>query len=58
MDGVGRVPGIDPDAAERRAREHGAGVLAGTRVAAGHGWSDVQLEEPDRYTFAVGVALP
>lgn len=53
-----RILGIDPDAAERRARERGATVLAVTRVAAGHGWRDVLLEDPDGYTFAVGTALP
>ena len=52
-----RILGIDPDAAERRARERGATVLAGTRDWP-HGWRDVLLEDPDGYTFAVGTALP
>ena len=52
-----RILGIDPDAAERRARERGAMVLAGARDWP-HGWRDVLLEDPDGYTFAVGTALP
>ena len=52
-----RILGIDPDAAERRARERGAAVLAGARDWP-HGWRDVLLEDPDGYTFAVGTALP
>jgi catechol 2,3-dioxygenase-like lactoylglutathione lyase family enzyme len=52
-----RILGIDPDAAERRARARGATVLLGARDWP-HGWRDVILEDPDGYTFAVGVALP
>lgn len=52
-----RILGIDPDAAERRAREHGAVVVIGARDRP-HGWRDVVLEDPDGYTFAVGIALP
>ena len=52
-----RILGIDPDAAEGRARERGAMVLAGARDWP-HGWRDVLLEDPDGYTFAVGTALP
>ena len=52
-----RILGIDPDAAERRAREHGAIVLVDARDWP-HGWRDVVLEDPDGYTFAVGTALP
>jgi len=48
--------GIDPDAAERRAREQGAPILIGARDWP-HGWRDVVLEDPDGYTFAVGTAL-
>jgi catechol 2,3-dioxygenase-like lactoylglutathione lyase family enzyme len=58
--GVGaeiRILGIDPDAAERRAKERGATVLLGARDWP-HGWRDVLLEDPDGYTFAVGTALP
>jgi catechol 2,3-dioxygenase-like lactoylglutathione lyase family enzyme len=52
-----RILGIDPDAAERRARERGATVLLSARDWP-HGWRDVVLEDPDGYTFAVGTALP
>jgi catechol 2,3-dioxygenase-like lactoylglutathione lyase family enzyme len=52
-----RILGIDPDAAERRARERGATVLIGARDWP-HGWRDVVLEDPDGYTFAVGTPLP
>ena len=58
--GVGaeiRILGVDPDAAERRAKERGATVLLGARDWP-HGWRDVILEDPDGYTFAVGTALP
>jgi catechol 2,3-dioxygenase-like lactoylglutathione lyase family enzyme len=52
-----RILGIDPDAAERRAKQRGATVLLGARDWP-HGWRDVVLEDPDGYTFAVGTALP
>ncbi len=52
-----RIFDVDPDAAERRATAHGATVLIGARDWP-HGWRDVVLEDPDGYTFAVGVALP
>ncbi len=52
-----RIFDVDPDAAERRATEHGGIVLIGARDWP-HGWRDVVLEDPDGYTFAVGVALP
>jgi len=52
-----RILGIDPDAAERRAKDRGATVLLGARDWP-HGWRDVLLEAPDGYTFAVGMALP
>jgi catechol 2,3-dioxygenase-like lactoylglutathione lyase family enzyme len=51
-----RILGIDPDAAEGRARELGFTVLLGPKDWP-HGWRDVVLEDPDGYTFAVGVAL-
>ncbi len=51
-----RILGIDPDAAEQRAMAHGATVLNGAKEWP-HGWRDVLLEDPDGYTFAVGVAL-
>ena len=49
-----RILGIDPDEAERRARERGHTVLCATKEWP-HGWRDVVLEDPDGYTFAVGV---
>ncbi len=52
-----RILGIDPDAAERRAKERGATVLVSARDWP-HGWRDVILEDPDGYTFAVGTVLP
>ena len=52
-----RILGIDPDAAERKAKDRGASVLVGARDWP-HGWRDVLLEDPDGYTFAVGMALP
>jgi len=52
-----RILGIDPDAAERKAKDRGASVLLGARDWP-HGWRDVLLEDPDGYTFAVGMALP
>lgn len=52
-----RILGIDPDAAEKRARDGGYTVLfAATEWP--HGWRDCILEDPDGYTFAVGVMLP
>jgi catechol 2,3-dioxygenase-like lactoylglutathione lyase family enzyme len=51
-----RILGIDPDAAERRARERGFAVLVPTKDWP-HGWRDCVLEDPDGYAFAVGTAL-
>jgi catechol 2,3-dioxygenase-like lactoylglutathione lyase family enzyme len=51
-----RILGIDPDAAEARAREKGFTVLVPVRDWP-HGWRDCVLEDPDGYTFAVGVPL-
>jgi catechol 2,3-dioxygenase-like lactoylglutathione lyase family enzyme len=51
-----RIMGIDPDAAEKRARAKGVTVLTGTKEWP-HGWRDVVLEDPDGYTFAVGTPL-
>jgi catechol 2,3-dioxygenase-like lactoylglutathione lyase family enzyme len=53
-----RLMGIDPDDAERRARAGGHTVLVGARDWPPHGWRDCVLEDPDGYTFAVGVAMP
>jgi uncharacterized glyoxalase superfamily protein PhnB len=52
-----RVMGIDPDAAEKRARLLGTKII---QVAADfpHGWRDVMLEDPDGYIWAVGVTIP
>lgn len=51
-----RILGIDPDAAEKRARENGFTVAVSVRDWP-HGWRDCVLEDPDGYTFAVGVPL-
>ncbi|HEY7623393.1 MAG TPA: VOC family protein [Candidatus Limnocylindria bacterium] len=51
-----RILGIDPDAAERRARDGGFAVLVPVRDWP-HGWRDCVLEDPDGYTFAVGTPL-
>lgn len=51
-----RILGIEPDAAERRAREEGFTVLVPVRDWP-HGWRDCVLEDRDGYTFAVGVPL-
>ena len=51
-----RILGIDPDAAEKRAREAGFRVAVPVRDWP-HGWRDCVLEDPDGYTFAVGVPL-
>ena len=51
-----RIMGIDPDAAEKRARAAGVAVLTGTKDWP-HGWRDVVLEDPDGYAFAVGTPL-
>jgi len=51
-----RILGIDPDAAEQRARD-GAFTVAVAARDWPHGWRDCVLEDPDGYTFAVGVPL-
>jgi catechol 2,3-dioxygenase-like lactoylglutathione lyase family enzyme len=51
-----RILGIDPDAAEKRARAAGYTVLYATK-AWPHSWRDVVLEDPDGYTFAVGITI-
>lgn len=50
-----RIMGIDPDGVERVARARGATVLVPAADTA-HGWRDCIIEDPDGYTFAVGVA--
>ena len=52
-----RLLGIDPDEAERRARAGGHAVLAPAKDWPPHGWRDCLIEDPDGYTFCVGVAL-
>jgi len=51
-----RILGLDPDAAEKRARDGGFAVLVPVRDWP-HGWRDCVLEDPDGYTFAVGVPV-
>jgi catechol 2,3-dioxygenase-like lactoylglutathione lyase family enzyme len=51
-----RILGVDPDAAEKRARDGNFAVLVPVRDWP-HGWRDCVLEDPDGYTFAVGVPL-
>lgn len=51
-----RVMGIDPDAAEERARKVGAKIVQEARDFP-HGWRDVMLEDPDGYVWAVGVPI-
>ena len=51
-----RILGVGPDAAEKRARDGGFTVLVPVRDWP-HGWRDCVLEDPDGYTFAVGVPL-
>ena len=51
-----RILGVDPDAAEQRARDGGFTVAVPVRDWP-HGWRDCVLEDPDGYTFAVGVPL-
>jgi catechol 2,3-dioxygenase-like lactoylglutathione lyase family enzyme len=50
-----RILGIAPEGAEQRARERGFTVLQPTKEWSGHGWRDCTLEDPDGYTFAVGL---
>jgi uncharacterized glyoxalase superfamily protein PhnB len=49
-----RVMGVDPDAAEARAKSAAATIV---QPAADypHGWRDVMLADPDGYVWAVGV---
>lgn len=59
MRGVGaeiRVMGIDPDAAEARARTFGAEIVQQTRDFP-HGWRDVMLADVDGYVWAVGIPI-
>ena len=49
-----RIMGIDPDAAEARAKERGFTVNVPTKTYP-HGWREVRLEDANGYMFAVGV---
>ena len=51
-----RVMGIDPDAAEERAKKFGAEIVQEARDFP-HGWRDVMLTDVDGYVWAVGVAI-
>jgi len=51
-----RVMGIDPDAAEVRAKKFGAEIVQAVRDFP-HGWRDVMLADADGYVWAVGVAI-
>ena len=51
-----RLFGVDPDAIEARAREHGATIVA-TTGDRGHGWRDVLVADPDGYVWAAGRAI-
>ena len=52
-----RILGVDPEAAESRAREGGFSIHLATRERPGHGWRECYLEDPDGYVFAVGVPI-
>jgi len=52
-----RLLGIDPDEAEHRARAGGHNVLAPAKDWPPHGWRDCLIEDPDGYTFSVGLPL-
>jgi len=57
--GVGaeiRVMGIDPDAAETRAKKFGAEIVQEVRDFP-HGWRDVMLADADGYVWAVGIPI-
>jgi predicted enzyme related to lactoylglutathione lyase len=51
-----RAMGIDPDAAEKRAKAAGTKIIQ-PPMDFPHGWRDVMLEDPDGYIWAVGVAI-
>jgi uncharacterized glyoxalase superfamily protein PhnB len=51
-----RVMGIDPDAAEARAKKFGAEIVQEARDFP-HGWRDVMLADADGYVWAVGIAI-
>jgi uncharacterized glyoxalase superfamily protein PhnB len=51
-----RVMGIDPDAAEARAKKFGTEIVQEARDFP-HGWRDVMLADKDGYVWAVGIAI-
>ena len=51
-----RVMGIDPDAAEERARKFGAEIVQEAKDFP-HGWRDVMLADVDGYVWAVGIGI-
>ena len=51
-----RVMGIDPDAAEVRARKFGVEIVQEARDFP-HGWRDVMLADADGYVWAVGIPI-
>ena len=51
-----RVMGIDPDAAEARAKKFGAEIVQESRDFP-HGWRDVMLADADGYVWAVGIPI-
>lgn len=51
-----RVMGIDPDAAEERARKFGAEIVQEAKDFP-HGWRDVMLADADGYVWAVGIGI-
>lgn len=51
-----RLLGIDPDAAEERAKKVGAKIVQPAKDFP-HGWRDVMVEDPDGYVWAVGVKI-
>ena len=51
-----RVMGIDPDAAEARARKFGAEIVQEAKDFP-HGWRDVMLADTDGYVWAVGIPI-
>ncbi len=59
--GVGaefRLHGIDPDAAEQRARDHGYTILSTTRNQPDHGLREVHILDAEGYVWVADVPLP
>jgi len=52
-----RLLGMDPDAVEAQAREHGAEIVR-PATDKGHGWREILLRDPDGYEWALGVLIP